>query len=99
MKTSLSVVLLTASLSVGSALFAQGRGGGAPTNHPQSGTADRGDRDSKSDAKTTTGTASGTNPVSSKLSEHPALASKMQSLLPKDTNLDMAASGFRKLGQ
>jgi len=99
MRTFLSFVLLTAFLSVGSSLFAQGKGGGAPTGHAQSGSADRGDKNPKSDAKTTTATASGTNPMSSKLSEHPELASKVQSMLPKGTSLDTAASGFKKLGQ
>ena len=99
MRTFLSFFLLTASLSVGSFLFAQSRGGGVPANRPQTGPVDSGDRNSKSDVKATTATASGTNPVSSKLSKHPALASKLQSMLPKGTNLDVAASGFRNLGQ
>jgi hypothetical protein len=99
MRTFLSFVLLTAFLSVGSSLFAQGRGGGPPAGHPQTGSVDRGDGNSKFDAKATTATASGTNPVGSKLSEHPELASKVQNMLPKGTSLDMAASGFRNLGQ
>jgi hypothetical protein len=100
MKNFLSFVLLTACLSVGSPLFAQGKGGGgAPATHPQTGPVDHGDKSPKSDAKTTTATAGPTNPVSQKLSEHPALSAKLESMLPKGTSLDMAASGFKNLGQ
>ena len=52
--------------------------------------------------KTTTTTVAGTatlSPVQLKLQRNTNLASKLQSRLPAGTNLTLAASGFRNLGQ
>jgi hypothetical protein len=43
--------------------------------------------------------SSSNNSVSEKLTDNTKLASKLQSLLPAGTNLQMAAQGFKNLGQ
>ena len=53
------------------------------------------------DARTRTGTRTDakSTDVGQRISEHPRLASKLQSLLPAGTNLDAAANGFKNMGQ
>ena len=69
--------------------FAQGRGqaGGLPAAHG---------RGIAHAANTRTETKAD---IGQKITEHPKLAAKLQTLLPAGTNLDAAASGFKNMGQ
>ena len=53
----------------------------------------------KGDMRGNSKTNMGNHSVSEKLSDNKKLAAKLQSLLPKGTNLQTAASGFKNLGQ
>jgi hypothetical protein len=72
--------------------FAQSRGhvGGPPAGGPH---------ESHSNAGTTNSGDHGPRTAASQLSDRPALALKLQSLFPMGTDLGMAASGFKNLGQ
>jgi len=89
MRTFLSCVLLTACLSVGSPLFAQGRGGGAPANRPQT---IPGSKDQKQETKNE-------EKFEERINSNPALRTKVQSLLPDGMSLKTAATGFKNEGQ
>lgn len=54
---------------------------------------------SKTTTTTTVGSTTTLSPVQLKLQKNTNLASKLQSRLPAGTNLTLAASGFRNLGQ
>ena len=54
---------------------------------------------SKTTTTTTVGSTTTLSPVQLKLQKNTNLASKLQSRLPPGTNLTLAASGFRNLGQ
>ena len=89
MKSVICSVALVACFSLSTSVFAQGRGqaGGPPAGHG-SGTGYA--------ANTRTETKAD---IGQKITDHPKLASKLQSLLPAGTNLDAAASGFKNMGQ
>ena len=94
MKSLICSVAFVACFSLNTSVFAQGRThlGGPPAGHGGG---------ISHDARTRTGTktdAKSTN-VGQRISEHPRLASKLQSLLPAGTNLDAAANGFKNMGQ
>ena len=48
---------------------------------------------------TTTPTTTTMNPIATKISSHPQLLSKVQSMLPKGMTLDQASTGFKNQGQ
>ena len=89
MKSVISSVAFVACFSLSTFVSAQGRGqaGGPPAGH--------GGRIGHA-ANTRTQTKAD---IGQKITEHPKLASKLQSLLPAGTNLDAAASGFKNMGQ
>ena len=89
MKSVICSVAFVACFSLSTSVLAQGRGqaGGAPVGHGGGiGHA----------ANTRTETKAN---IGQEITEHPKLASKLQSLLPAGTNLDGAASGFKNMGQ
>jgi len=89
MKLVISSVAFVACFSLSTFVSAQGRGqaGGPPAGHGVGvGHA----------ANTRTETKAN---IGQKITDHPKLASKLQSLLPAGTNLDAAASGFKNMGQ
>ena len=89
MKSVISSVAFVACFSLSTSVLAQGRGqaGGPPVGHG-------GGIGHAANSRTETKAH-----VGQKISEHPKLASKLQSLLPAGTNLDGAASGFKNAGQ
>ena len=94
MKSVICSVAFIACFSLSTSVFAQGRGhlGGPPAGH---------EGGISHDARTRTGTKTDakSTDVGQRISEHPRLASKLQSLLPAATNLDAAANGFKNMGQ
>ena len=94
MKSVICSVAFIACFSLSTSVFAQGRGhlGGPPAGH---------EGGISHDARTRTGTRTDakSTDVGQRISEHPRLASKLQSLLPAGTNLDAAANGFKNMGQ
>ena len=94
MKSLICSVAFIACFSLSTSVFAQGRGhlGGPPAGH---------EGGISHDARTRTGTRTDakSTDVGQRISEHPRLASKLQSLLPAGTNLDAAANGFKNMGQ
>ena len=89
MKSVISSVVFVACFSLSTSVLAQGRGqaGGPPAGHGGGvGHAANTRTQTKAD-------------IGQKITEHPKLASKLQSLLPAGTNLDAAASGFKNMGQ
>src|SRR5437899_1090702 len=94
MKSLICSVAFIACFSLSTSVFAQGRGhlGGPPAGH---------EGGISHDARTRTGTRTDakSTDVGQRISEHPRLASKLQSLLPAATNLDAAANGFKNMGQ
>jgi len=94
MKSVICSVAFIACFSLSTSVFAQGRGhlGGPPAGH---------EGGISHDARTRTGTRTDakSTDVGQRISEHPRLASKLQSLLPAATNLDAAANGFKNMGQ
>ena len=110
MKFMIRFVVFISCLSIGTSVFAQGRGqgSGAPAGHPEvgAGTIEHDRAGRPSDRGVTKGSSSNadhtpktSNTVSNQISEHPALYSKLQGLLPPGANLDAAAGGFRNMGQ
>jgi hypothetical protein len=108
MKSVICSVVLIVSLTAGSSLFAQskahaggppagrGPGAGAPsTGRP----ADVGTRNVPTQTKANAPTAQHPSHEGKLVSDHPALASNLQKLLPAGTNLDAAAAGFKNMGQ
>ena len=94
MKSVICSVAFVACFSLSTSVLAQGRGqaGGPPAGHGGGiGHDARTRTETKTDAKSTD--------VGQRISEHPRLASKLQSLLPAGTNLDAAANGFKNMGQ
>jgi hypothetical protein len=89
MKSVISSVAFVACFSLSASVFAQGRGqaGGPSAGH--GGGLGHG-------ANTRTETRAD---IGQKISEHPKLAAKLQSLLPAGTNLEAAAGGFKNMGQ
>ncbi len=55
------------------------------------------DHDANANANTQNGQAP--NNRGKRISDHPALASNLQGLLPNGTNMDTASSGFKNMGQ
>jgi hypothetical protein len=103
MKSLIFSVLLVISLSSGAFAQGRGRGGGPPSTGPSVGrttpaTVDHGNAGNSS-AGTTRNSNSNSNTASKQISDHPVLASKLQSMLPAGTNMDTAAAGFRNVGQ
>ena len=94
MKSVICSVAFIACFSLSTSVFAQGRGhlGGPPAGH---------EGGISHDARTRTGTRTDakSTDVGQRISEHPRLASKLQSLLPAGTNPDAAANGFKNMGQ
>ena len=89
MKLVISSVAFVACFSLSTFVSAQGRGqaGGPPAGHGGGvGHAANTRTETKAD-------------IGQKITDHPKLASKLQSLLPAGTNLDAAASGFKNMGQ
>src|SRR5437868_4259246 len=89
MKSVICSVAFVACFSLSTSVLAQGRGqaGGPPAGHGGGiGHAANTRTETKAD-------------IGQKISAHPKLASKLQSLLPAGTNLDTAASGFKNMGQ
>jgi hypothetical protein len=91
-------------LCFGTGSFAQGQGhfGGPPSGGPSSdhtphnvGAA----RDSHSNTGNTSAGDHGPRTAATQIGDHPALASKLQAMLPPGTNIQTAAAGFRNLGQ
>ncbi len=89
MKSVICSVAFVACFSLSTSVLAQGRGqaGGPPAGH---GGGIGHAANTRTEAKANIG---------QKITEHPKLASKLQSLLPAGTNLDAAASGFKNMGQ
>src|SRR5256885_16220564 len=93
MKSVICSVAFVACFSLSTSVFAQGRGhlGGPPAGHGGGISHDARTRnETKTDAKSTD--------VGQRISEHPRLASKLQSLLPAGTNPYAAAHGLYKMG-
>jgi hypothetical protein len=110
MKVKFGLAILIVCLSISTASFGQGRGhaGGPPAIGSRSvdhGPADHGpgnrpsepNRGPRSESKND-GT-SRRNDVSTRISQNPALASRLQAMLPSGTNIETAANGFRNFGQ
>lgn len=77
-------------------------GGHAPSKTTASASSVKTTKTAKASKTTTTSTVGSTttlSPVQLKLQKNTNLASKLQSRLPAGTNLTLAASGFRNLGQ
>jgi hypothetical protein len=114
MKVKFGLAILIVCLSI-TASFGQGRGqgrgpaGGPPAgigNRPADhGPADHGTVNRRSEPNRGPESTSkpegnsGRNDVSTRLNQNPALASRLQALLPAGTNIDTAANGFRNFGQ
>src|SRR5437660_5116568 len=89
MKSVICSVAIVAYFSLGTSVFAQGRGhAGEPSSSHEGGISHN--AHTRTEAKTDVG---------QRISEHPKLASRLQSLLPAGTNLDAAASDFKNMGQ
>ena len=78
-------------------VYAQHHGGGASSGM---GSSHASPSSSKHDNSANSGkNSSGGNTVADKLEDNTKLASKLQGLLPAGTNLQLAAQGFKNLGQ
>src|SRR2546421_12889639 len=89
MKLVISSVAFVACFSLSTFVSAQGRGqaGGPPAGHGGGvGHAANTRTETKAD-------------IGQKITDHPKLASKLQSLLPAGNNVDVAVSGFKNMGQ
>ncbi len=91
MKTLNSLLLVTLAMGVGVAPILAQHGHGAGAGHIETP-----DHTSQMGAGHT---PAGMHDSASQLTHNPALASKLQALLPAGTNLQTAASGFKNLGQ
>jgi hypothetical protein len=97
-KFALSMAALTAFLAV--PVFAQhGHGGGAGGGMHGSSSSSSSMHGNSADAKADKSSMSKGSSVSEKLTDNTKLASKLQSLLPPNTNLQTASQGFKNLGQ
>ena len=96
-KFALSIAALTSFLAL--PVFAQhGHGGGTGgTMHSSSSSSST--HGNSADAKADKSSTSNGSSVSEKLTDNTKLASKLQSLLPKGTDLQLASQGFKNLGQ
>ena len=92
MKTLNTLLLVTLAMGVGVAPTLAQHGHGAGAGHM-----DTPDHTSQTGAGSHT--AGGMHDPASQLTHNPALASKLQALLPAGTNLQTAATGFKNLGQ
>jgi hypothetical protein len=93
MKTLNSLLLVTLAIGVGAAPILAQHGHGAGAGHM-----DMPDHTSQVGAGHTAAGA-GMHDSASQLTHNPALASKLQALLPAGTNIQTAANGFKNLGQ
>jgi hypothetical protein len=92
MKTLNSLLLVTLAIGVGAAPILAQHGHGAGAGHM-----DTPDHMSQMGASGHSG--AGMHDSASQLTHNPALASKLQALLPAGTNIQTAANGFKNLGQ
>src|SRR5262245_29392835 len=109
MKSIIPSLVLIGSLTVGNSLFAQGRGpsSGPPIQSHGAQIGHGGDHGSGLHSGTGShepGLNSGHNAnasarIGKQITDHPALATKLQPLLPEGTDLTAASSGFKNLGQ
>ena len=94
------VLCLAAAVAfVAAPVYAQhghGGGGGAAGDHVSSSSSTH---DKSADANSSKSSSSKGSSVSEKLTDNTKLASKLQSLLPAGTDLQLAAQGYKNLGQ
>jgi hypothetical protein len=102
-------IMLVLFLSIAGMGLAQGRGqghgpsgppAGIATQHVEDGGGDHGQENhGQANKPSESHNTTANNDVVTRLNHNTALASKLQGLLPAGTDLDMAAMGFKNLGQ
>lgn len=96
----LSAAALLAFAAMPVTIYAQhGHGAGGGMGNDNSHASDAHGNSSNGDSHSGQSTSGGNKTVADKLSNNTQLAQKLQGLLPQGTNLQIAAQGFKNLGQ
>ena len=99
MKSKLILALVALCAFAALPAFAQHGHGGGGGNGSMHSSSNASSHDNSADAKADKGSSNNGSSVSEKLTDNTKLASKLQGLLPPNTNLQTAAQGFKNLGQ